>query len=176
MSRVITLARKFLQGHPKAGQPTFFVSSLWNSIYPIAIPRNVPIQEFRDDYTIWELGSGECRKHHTIRFGRRWKTGDKASLRVWSGNPYRSPQIAIASDVTLRVVDVWVDYHPVTRCIQRASDGKVICQLIEIDDRLQTLAANDGLSPQDFLDWFQVGKKKGVHEAQILIWGNVTEY
>lgn len=169
MSRVITLARQFLQGHPKAGQSTYFVEKAFASLG--ITDTNYGGTLVND--SVWRV----CNpKHHTIRFGRRWKTGDKASLRVWSGKPYRSPQIPIAPDVTLRVVDIWVDYHPVTRCIQRASDGKVICQLIEIDDRLQTLAANDGLSPQDFLDWFQVGKKKGVHEAQILIWGNVTEY
>lgn len=175
MSRVITLARQFLQGHPKAGQPTFFV---YKALKSLGLPAPESLQGDRPlivEESFWMEGQFEP-KHHTIRFGRRWKTGDKASLRVWSGKPYRSPQIPIAPDVTLRVVDIWVDYFWLNNCIQRCSDGKIICKLDVNDDRLQALAANDGLSPQDFLDWFQVGKKKGVHEAQILIWGNVTEY
>ena len=172
MARVITLARHYLQGHPKAGQPTYFVSSLWNSLYPIAIPLGVPTREFGDDYTIWELGSGKCKKHHTIRFGRRWKTGDKASLRVWSGKPYASKQIAITPDVTLKVINILVDYDRRTIFNELYN----IALLAAHSKKLQVIAANDGLSPQDFLDWFQVGKKKGVHKAQILIWGDVKEY
>ena len=174
MARVITLARQFLQGHPKAGQPTFFVYKALKSLW---LPAPESLQGDRPlivEESFWMEGQFEP-KHHTIRFGRRWKTGDKASLRVWSGKPYRSPQMPIAPDVTLRVVDIEVDYE--NRSIYSLDWlGMEICTLDINDPDLQILAANDGLSPQDFLDWFQVGKKKGVHEAQILIWGNVTEY
>ena len=168
MARVITLARHFLQGHPKAGQSTYFVEKAFASLG--ITDTNYGGTLVND--SVWRV----CNpKHHTIRFGRRWKTGDKASLRVWSGKPYRSPQIPIASDVTLRVVNIEVDYDK--RAIFIVGNFlPEICTFDIQDPDLINLSSNDGLSPQDFLDWFQVGKRKGVHEAQILIWGNVTEY
>lgn len=33
------------------------------------------------------------QKHHTIRAGNRFKTGDYFSPRVWSGSPYNSKQL-----------------------------------------------------------------------------------
>ena len=176
MARVITLARQYLQGHPKAGKPTFFVSSVWNSMYYDDAPHEVRCNPaFAEDWIKWLDDDCEYKKHHTIRFGRRWKTGDKASLRVWSGIPYRSPQIAITPDVILKVSNIEVDYDKGS-IYSLDWLGIEICTLDINDPDLQFLSANDGLSPQDFLDWFQVGKKKGVHEAQILIWGDVKEY
>lgn len=173
MARVITLARQYLQGHPKAGKPTFFVSSVWNSMYYDDAPHEVRCNPaFAEDWIKWLDDDCEYKKHHTIRFGRRWKTGDKASLRVWSGKPYASKQIAIAPDVTLKVINILVDYDRRTIFNELYN----IALLAAHSKKLQVIAANDGLSPQDFLDWFQVGKKKGAHEAQILIWGDVKEY
>jgi hypothetical protein len=166
MARVITLSRQFLKGHPREGRPTYFVERAFSSL---GISDNsyggVPVND-----AVWRT----CNpKHHTIRFGRRWKDGDMASLRVWSGKPYASPQIAIAPDVRLRVVDIWVDYDNDRIYIHK---GDTLGYLVNGCDKLAILAANDGLSPQDFLDWFQVGKKNGVHTAQILIWGDVKDY
>ena len=170
MARVITLSRQFLKGHPKAGQPTYFVEKVWDSIGRDLDTAIAYVKAVHDLHV-----GDHCPKHHTIRFGRRWKDGDMASLRVWSGKPYRSPQIAIAPDVRLRVVDIWVDYDNGAIFY---NDGihVYICTLNHVNPNLKLLAANDGLSSQDFLDWFGVGKKAGIQEAQILIWGDVNEY
>jgi hypothetical protein len=172
MAKVITLSRQFPSYHPKAGQETHFVENAWRSLFhkvilgignPIGL--EVEYQSF--------LSENHIRpKHHTVRLGRRWKDGDMASLRVWSEKPYNSPQIKICQDVKLRVVDIVLDFK--NGLIYRPmSDGskKAISAL--------ELSINDGLTFQDFQDWFQVEKnqKKGIAvEAQILIWGDVKEY
>lgn len=166
MARVITLSRQFLKGHPKAGHPTYFVEKVFASLgISDTSYGGIPVND-----SVWRT----CLpKHHTIRFGRRWKDGDMASLRVWSGKPYGSKQVKIAPDVKLRVVDIWVDYDNDRMYVHK---GDTLCYLVNGCDKLTILAANDGLSSQYFLDWFEVGKKTGLHEAQILIWGNVKGY
>ena len=169
MSKVIILSRKFLKGHPKAGTDTDFEDAVLSVID----------KTYNDTVHLIQIITDQKPKHHTIRFGRRWKTGDKASLRVWSGKPYASKQRVMAPDVTLRVVDILVDYDQGIIMVDYEKINHQIlhlCYLSSGCSDLKMIAANDGLSAQDFLDWFQVGKKKGVHEAQILIWGDVKEY
>jgi len=165
MAKVITLSRQFPSYHPKAGQPTHFVERALNSLTDFSSPR-----ELQDSLSLEELARGPC-KHHTVRLGRRWKDGDMASLRVWSGRPYNSPQIKICEDVKLRVVDIVLDFKSGLIYRKKGSVMHVI--------PAPSLAANDGLYFQDFLDWFKYkeNRKKGVAiEAQILIWGDVKEY
>lgn len=105
MSKVIIFSRVFPAYHQKAGQPTFFVEQIYNSIY-------------RDKFGDWSEAPVTTnyvveleptilgRKHHTIRNGNRWKRGDKFSPRIWSGKPYKSKQIAIADDILL-IAPLW---------------------------------------------------------------------
>jgi hypothetical protein len=170
MAKVITLSRQFPSYHPKAGQPTYFVSSAWRSIGLFMVADDA-IQTLLSEYRDWGLPDINTKKRHTVRLGRRWKDGDMASLRVWSGRPYNSPQIKIADDVKVRVVDIVLDFKSGLIC---RNEGGVI-HIISAP----SLAANDGLSLQDFLDWFKYkeNRKKGVAiQAQILIWGDVKEY
>lgn len=102
MSRVITLSRTFPKGHSRAGDSTNFVEKSLVSIGISACDLTAELQQIVDMRTFLDCNP----KHHTIRAGKRWKTGDKASLRVWSGLPYRSKQIAIAPDVELVVKDM----------------------------------------------------------------------
>jgi hypothetical protein len=183
MAKVITLSRHFPSYHPKAGQPTHFVQWVCNSLR-VPFPYEL-YGEGGIDWTIKNRNGNPPRhiesfedlfapppmKHHAVRLGRRWKDGDMASLRVWSGRPYNSPQIKICEDVKLRVVDIVLDFK--SGLIYR-NDGSVIHVL-----SAPSIAANDGLSLQDFLDWFKYreNRKKGIAvEAQILIWGDVKEY
>lgn len=64
--KVLTVSRRFLGKHPRAGQPTHFVKQIL-----------------------------EGRKLHTIRENAKgyFKDGDEVSLRWWSGKPYRSAQV-----------------------------------------------------------------------------------
>lgn len=171
MSKVITLSRKFPSYHPKAGQPTYFVESIMNSIYPGDQGFDFHYEDFLKSLnsgrsiaalnvfrSALEEGITNC-KHHTIRAGKRWKTGDKASLRVWSGKPYNSKQIIIAPDVELGVkdVEIW-------------ETGNILIdgEFLKISN-YEKFARNDGLSECDMNNWFS---KSLPFSGQILIWNN----
>jgi hypothetical protein len=144
MSKVITVSRNFPKGHPKAGQPTYFVEKIWRSL---STGKNEVISTSDDlnNERYYFLNRDFNPKHHTIRAGKRWKTGDMASLRVWSGKPYNSPQIIIAPDVEITVKDISM-YNDWNTWI----DGKQISQSV-----FNELAQNDGLSPLDLQNWFK---------------------
>lgn len=183
MAKVITLSRTFLAYHPKAGQPTYFVEQVLNALGGSIVGID-SFQYFEElnptlspeilDGFVRSLVSGmEGEKLHTIRAGHRWNQGDKASLRVWSGKPYNSPQIIIAPDVELVKVgdfkilkDIedtpWMDIgstysYPAPFDLERSI--------------IPTVAENDGLSTQDLLDWFQYPKP---FDGQILCWKEVV--
>ena len=130
MAKVITLSRNFLKGHPKAGQPTHFVEKVLKALGFI---------HSETDVRVWESVSP---KIHTIRSGKRWKTGDMCSLKAWSDKPYNSPQIAIAPDFALpRVADIEIDWSG-----EIEIDGKFCSHVFE-------LAENDGLTERDWSNW-----------------------
>lgn len=43
-------------------------------------------------------------KSHTIRSGHRWKTNEHFSPCVWSGKPYRIPQIIFTPDIEIKKI------------------------------------------------------------------------
>jgi hypothetical protein len=187
MAKVITFSRKFPTYHPKVGQPTFFVEQVLNSLGINSCDR-----EYIFNLQRWNLKSledkklttydlihfqhslnniAEGEKKHTIRNGSRWKAGDKASLRVWFGKPYNSPQIIFAPELEIKQAigfkmkqyedDFYIDI------------GKkyfhVASSPIELSI-LPSVAINDGLSIDDLLSWFQYPKP---FEGQILCWREV---
>jgi len=156
MSKVITVSRQFPAHHLKKGQPTFFVEKICNSLLMAGgsiYTDNTPVdflQSLSKDFF--------NAKHHTIRAGKRWKTGDKASIRVCSDKPYRSPQIAIAPDVEIVVKD-----------IEWNVDGMIIDGVHFPYSRFEEIAKNDGLSELEMIDWFRDSLP---FSGQILIWNN----
>jgi len=166
MSKVITFSRVFQKTHPKVGQPTYFVEKILQAIY-LKNASNFDEKEFNklneiginpfDHYGIYEP------KFHTIRGGHRWKVGDKFSPRVWSGKPYRSYQIIIASDIEIKKIwDFKVDIKGLFYL-----NGK------NIDVTSTDIPINDGLDSDDFLNWFPVGKE---FSGQILCWRDDIYY
>ncbi len=175
MARVITLSRTFLKGHPRAGEPTYFVEKVYMALYverkddidfsleDILYKSNEGIFNSNPDIIVdfffsltWAKAPDFTEreeydpKHHTIRSGKRWKAGDMVSLRVWSGMPYRSKQVAIAPDFKIpRVADVEIDIHGNVKI-----DGTTYWSLFAYSSYLDTLAKNDGLALKDFADWF----------------------
>ena len=86
------------------------------------------------------------RKVHTIRANEKgyYKPGDIVSVRQWSGKPYASKQETLKDGVRIGVVPVKL---------------KIGCgeMFVKIGDRFQfvhRVAYNDGLSINDFYDWF----------------------
>lgn len=168
MSKVITFSRIYPAYHPQAGKPTFFVEKIHNWWWDNANTghasmsdllfelnpgksRNL-IQKFIDSLD-QDGGYGLGEKGHTIRAGHRWKPGDKFSPRVWSGRPYNSPQITIAPDI--EVVKTW-DFEIKTT----PGYGMRLWinnQIIDSETENE-LAANDGLSKKELLEWFKFPK------------------
>lgn len=173
MARVITVSRTFPAYHQKKGQPTYFVEKIWKSIWDNHKGSDNPLYPYWMDYdrafpATDELGNihNHTPKHHTIRAGKRWKTGDMASLRVWSGNPYNSPQITIAPDVELVVYDFEVEIED--DLLIRYINGFEISYTT-----LQRLAENDGLTLDEMQSWFKMPRE---FSGQILCWNKEINY
>lgn len=183
MSKVIMVSRTFPATHPRKGEPTHFVEKIWKSFSVKALGetfylcmdddcrelnKNAPyslVSDFLLSLNKYSNADNEVHpKHHTIRAGKRWKDGDTASLRIWSGKPYRSKQIIIASDVKITVKDIEIN-----KLWQVWIDGELVGDFRwpKQFDKLISLCENDGVSSQDLTDWFKNRLPLG---GQILCW------
>jgi hypothetical protein len=164
MARVITFSRQFQKKHPRAGEPTYFVEHILNSLNIKVQSSLMPgVREIINDFFML---SNTYQKLHTIRAGNRWKVGDTFSPRVWSGKPYDSKQIAIAPDITIKKIwdiEIFENYEIHINGVWMASFGSENCWLI---------ATNDGLVMVDFINWFDKLPFKG----QIICWSDGVEY
>jgi hypothetical protein len=184
MSKVITFSRYFQKSHPKAGEPTYFVEKLWKSlgnefVEKEAISIAASFTDLRKD-SVNDFGAMKDihfnrimsfePKLHTIRGGQRFKVGDKFSPRVWTDKPYNSPQSKIADDLEVKKV------FSIRVFVQ--DFGKLGLQsVITINGKdfqnIELLAKNDGLSQQDFLNWF-ILKNGETFVGQIICWDEVS--
>ena len=187
MSKVITVSRFYPQYHPRKGEPTYFVEKIWKSLVEKSQPYSFspsylyPYEkEYEKHYPCTysdplENIHNHNGKHHTIRLGKRWKTGDMASIRVWGDdiNPksgrkgaYHSKQITIAPDVEVTVFDFEI------------TDGliyieKELYAYSSSTELLDKLAKNDGLTQSDLLHWFNYPKD---FSGQIICWNKNLKY
>jgi len=161
MSKVITFARKFPKGHIREGQDTLFVEKV---LYGLAQEgKTVSLSMLRElnkkniesgklterqiEYFWDQLNRNEQlgNKIHTIRNAHRWNKGEKASLRVWSGIPYNSPQIIFAPET--EVVRTYnFEVYP---------NGGIEVNYLPKNELMEKIAKNDGLSLEDFKSWFK---------------------
>lgn len=164
MSRVITFSRYFPKGHPKAGEPTFFVEKIWTGLADQwYVMDDIDFSGIDFDFHLYYNGQP---KWHTIRSGNRWKVGDKFSPRVWSGKPYASKQIVIAPDIEIKKIwQVHINF-------KQTSPVLILDGTPTFFDRGKEIAKNDGLSLEDFIGWFS----KGEFHGQILSWSNDLKY
>lgn len=152
MAKVRTLSRNFLKGHPRAGEPTYFVEKFYNSLFHKNNLMDYPFGLIVDE-SIRET------KGHTIRMGRHFKPEDELTLAVWSDKPYRSKQIKLwAGPIRAIDIDIIIESHY----------DELFLSLRPGHIKLEELAKNDGLSLKDFRQWFNL--PVGEHAAQILIW------
>lgn len=174
MAKVITFSRNFPVGHSNAGQPTHFVEKIYKGLY---LMKSVP-KEIQDTFNYSIMNDTSILpKIHTIRAGKRWKVGDKFSPRVWTGKPYASKQLEISPELTLQtVIDFEIELDKDYICILIGDavmyeENSTFCTQLEA---LTTLAKNDGLSLQDFKDWFKWGKQP--FKGQLLSWMPLDMY
>ena len=185
--KVLTFSRHFPKGHPKDGEKTYFVEKVWKSIWDDYPGSNNPLspwwEKYDEAFPQWVNGFDDKEnihqhqpKHHTIRTGFRFKAGDMASLRVWSGAPYRSKQIEFAQ---VEVKKVWlIDLHIVGNEILWQLPGSGAGLFDKHSEGLKIIANNDGLSVEDFISWFNTHPKKNstVFTGQIICWDGYIEY
>lgn len=165
MTRVRTFSRQFPKGHPKEGQPTFFVEAIYKQLY---IMKCIP-KELENEFNCDKFLNGFAKKH-TIRAGKHFKDGDKFSPRTWLDKPYMSKQIVIAPDLEIkRVYDFKIEIDDDYLCVLidnypfYEENATMVTQV----EALKTLSKNDGLELQDFKDWFKWGTP---FDGQIISW------
>lgn len=181
MAKVITVSQKFPESHPKAGQPTHFVEKIWHSITPLyttgsELNKNIEnntIKQFLENLEFIDY----FPKNHTVRLGRRWKTGDMASIRTWGtdinpksnrSGPYHSKQIIIAPDVEVTITNIVISCGEYAFQMKHAETCKCIPHAL--------VALNDGLELEDFKKWFNPKGKRQEIEAQIICWNKSVKY
>ena len=152
---VLTLSKAFPVTHPRAGERTNFNEKMANAIYHMRHP---------EVFEPCEPNNGD-EKYHTIRgnyelWYKRFEEIERGeaylSIRQWSGKPYASKQIEIARLTKEDGIGIQL------LCFA-GNNSKKDCELhrpivggtTEVDYR--KLAANDGLSLQDWENWFTTG-------------------
>ena len=145
------VSRTFPKGHQRAGEPTYFVEQIKNSLI-----------EFSNEASCNDNGDVIVNKKlHTIR--SNYPLGDKRMKEVqagravielfyWSGKPYNSPQIVFAtldkdSGCGLQKLNF------VSSSI-KGIDIPII-DLVKGTVNPTALSKNDGLSLEDFKAWFK---------------------
>ncbi|MDD3064125.1 MAG: hypothetical protein PHX50_15115 [Massilibacteroides sp.] len=164
MSKVITFSREFSKYHPKAGAPTYFKWKLLTAAYFLKLISYE--QAIQNDLIDHEDRFLYIPKFTTIRRGYRWKEGDRFSPREWSGKPYCSKQNIICPDMTIETIYPF-SYYP---------DQGFFMSGQRIDISKSLIPMNDGLTVEDFFNWFGQKKpfdgqllsfKKGLHDEEL---------
>lgn len=157
----IMCARIFPKGHPKEGQSTRFVEKIWAALADMGRTDD-QVGDFGNYEADWYAYYNGIPKYHTIRAGRRWKAGEWFVFKIWSGKPYRSKTISISQPVEIKkIFDILMTHHG-----HIYIDGRLY-------EQVETLAKNDGLTGDDFNDWFPANEH---FEGQIICWNEKIEY
>ena len=133
---VITLSRHFLANHKRAGEETHFKEKflLGQGLTDYDTPSIAKIHTIRANYSLWEKRIKEVQEGRAV-----------LSIRQWTGKPYRSKQVEIAtltagSGVSIQLMELTND---LSECIVGDHRHSYV-----------SVAKNDGLHPADWLDWF----------------------
>ena len=124
---IITVSKKFLSYHSRKGEATEFEAKI-NS--------GEKIHTIRPSFKNWE------KRFKDIENGK----GDLI-IKQWSGLPYRTPQEEIKKLSN-------VDGIGVSKLTYIEGKGLFVNDTIPVT--MEELAANDGLSYEDFKEWFKV--------------------
>ena len=158
---VLTVSRTFPKTHKRAGEETHFVGRILSELIlsglidrnvaerlkinmDLFFPCNPKLHTIRANYVLWAKRMKEIQEGKAI-----------LSIRYWSGKPYNSKQVEICQlDKNsgcglqeLNFLDSRFDF-PYVYCMHNP--------LTRVFKGLQRdLAKNDGLSLDDFKDWFR---------------------
>lgn len=143
---VLTVSRTFPKTHKRAGELTHFVEKILVGQYDKN--EKFYLQDTKADFDREVFF--ECRepKLHTIRANYEFwskriaeiQNGNAVlSLRYWSGKPYNSKQVEICK----------IDHN------SPVGIQKITIPLMNNIDAIRELSKNDGLSLEDFEEWFK---------------------
>ena len=124
---VLTVSVRFPKTHKKAGQSTGF---------PLAIKHYDKIHTIRGNYDLW------AKRFEKINAGKAI-----LSVRIWEDMPYKSKQLEIFRYDHTRKIGLQKLDDP-TNFVFAPIEGKKI--------NWEDIAKNDGLSFEDFCEWFKV--------------------
>ena len=138
---VITLSQVFPSTHNRAGEPTLFKDAFnAGQVFNTGgecLYRHPKFHTIRANYQLWK------KRFEQIQNGEAC-----LSVRKWTGKPYRSPQTEIA--MLTREDGIGLQKMTVI--------GTCTCHPIYVDGvsvPVKKLAANDGLSYEDWVEWFK---------------------
>lgn len=134
---VLTVSKTFPKTHKRAGESTEFVYN----ISRLFLLDNTKIHTIRANYPLW------ARRAKEINAGRAI-----LSIRYWSGKPYNSKQIEICRLEKIEVQQLFFEYGQLTDPFVRWQDSK---NGNTTHISIYELAKNDGLTLDDFKDWFK---------------------
>lgn len=125
---VLIVSKTFPVYHKKSGQDTGFVYQIQN----IFTDKNIKIHTIRSNYTLWKSRENEINNGRAI-----------LSIRYWSGKPYASKQVEIC-----RLTEIGVQ-------ILKDPSNFVFAEINNTKYNWEEVAHNDGLSFEDFCEWFK---------------------
>lgn len=146
---VITLSQVFLKGHKRSGEPTKFRAAFQSGQTCSKCKKRNPamctgecfsglkIHTIRANYPLWLKRITEVQQGKAV-----------LSVRQWTGKPYRSQQKELARLTMEDGIG-----------LQRLTFSREMCNF-EVDSKgyaihAGTLAQNDGLSYNDWVEWFK---------------------
>jgi len=139
---VITVSRVFPIKHNLAGEPTYFINSIINTINRNIQTYRIKAHTIRSNYPLWEKRIKEVQAGKAI-----------LSLRYWDGKPYRSKQkeiLALDSSSGIGIQKLVFfegdSYCPYVYQDNSTSNNPVL---------IEKLANNDGLTLEEFIEWFK---------------------
>lgn len=124
---ILTLCKVFPVTHSQAGKPTEFGKHLQDGVKIHTVRGN--------NKDLWDQRADQ------IKAGKKY-----LSVREWSGRPYNSEQVELA-----QFQEIGLQHITITNSV---SDPEPQCW---VDDKLvpiYEIAKNDGLSVDDFKEWF----------------------
>lgn len=139
---VLTVSEFFPKTHNKSGLPTGFIDKIGSKIKKHTI---------RGNYSLWKKRIEEIQKGNAV-----------LSIRYWTGKPYNSKQKEVY--VLDKNSGIGIQKLNFQKCFLET--GWIVGQADFTDQLLSIVAKNDGLSKEDFIEWF---KKYDFNEPMAIV-------
>ena len=146
---VLTLSQKFPAKHPRKGEPTNFNNQLLNAVWrahnmSVGFPQfGMKLHTIRANYPLWQKRFAQIEAGKAI-----------LSVRYWTGKPYASKQMEICKLTKTDGIGLQ------GLIILPASPNEVLIkEKVQENEyryiKKELVAANDGLSLENWIDWFR---------------------